>query len=229
MPRRVTIVVPAAGRGQRFRDAGIHTPKPLIKIEHEGLTLTMLEHAVCSASGADLRIVCRDEDEAMFRASLVRAHELVVMDVPSTGQSHSVYWGLQGVEGPVLVVNSDQGFDYPLDTFVEQVWRSTFGLLVFDSGIRDSPSPFSHVDNVPLYSLAREKYALSRWALAGAFWCSDAQLLRRCIEVQLNRRTEHGEYYLSEAMGPGLAVIMPSNQLRSWGTPEQLQAEKERG
>lgn len=230
MSRAVTVLVPAAGRSSRYEQAGITTPKGLIRFRwRQGYKRPMIAHVALNDHHLS--------DRAEFYVGVERAtaewcalHEFgmnLLQTGPTRGQAETVLRMLQMLDlnaAPVLVLNTDAGFTYPLDLFVRQSLDFPASALVFHSRNR----AYSYVDGMPTFHTAREKDPITKWAMAGAYFFPRGEILREAIELQISANHVHnGEFYLSGAftymLGMAkLAVPMQPSQWHSWGTPEDL-------
>lgn len=231
--QKPTVIVPAGGSSRRFKEAGIELPKGLIRFRCTGdntpYPRTMIEHVLDHEwlDGLKTIVATRAEEGEQFAASLPDAW--TVCAIPETqGQADTVRRTIvaEQIQGPVLVVNSDNRIDYPLMALCQQGQNYAAATLVF-TGSGDTA--YSYVEEFPLFQAAHEKTPCSPWAIAGAFYFRDAQALKKAIESQRDASETHaGEYYLSGAMShltmglDKLAVVMPRTMLRGWGTPEEL-------
>lgn len=219
---RPTIIIPAAGNSRRFKDVGINTPKGMLRFKWRGQSRTMIGHVLDGLDhlGCELLVNAVWDGWSGYSGS-------GLLSVGATqGQADTVRLALQsiGPDRPVLILNSDCGFTYPLDRFLKQAQNFEATALVFP-GCGDTA--YSYVDQFPMFSHGYEKQPISSWALAGAFYFHSSEVLLRAIREQMTLDIRHaGEFYLSEALGfyPGdkLAVAMERRQLHVWGTPEDL-------
>lgn len=236
MPNDMLVLVPAAGESRRFKEAGIDKPKGLILFQHEkldGFDRVMVEHVLQDFPRATIAVSAVTPEWQNFgRGRRVRD----IIEVGSTlGQADTVKKALRAIdsvklETPVLVLNSDCGFLYPLKAFVAQAREFDSAVLVFD-GLGETA--FSYIDNFPIFKTAAEKFPISKWAIAGAFYFRRAAALMLALEQQQRGGPCHsnGEFYLSGTFrhleGTHLAVAMLREQLLSWGTPEDLARDRD--
>jgi hypothetical protein len=187
----------------------------------------MIEHVLDHEwiNACKIIVATRAEEGEQFAAAL--PEEWTVCALPETdGQADTVRRTIvaEQIQGPVLVINSDNRIEYPLMALCQQGQSYAAATLVF-TGAGDTA--YSYVEEFPLFHRAWEKRACSPWAIAGAFYFKDARTIKLAIESQRDTQTEHaGEYYLSGSMEylamDKLAVVMPKIMLRGWGTPEEL-------
>lgn len=222
------VVVPAAGESKRFREKGISTPKPLIKFQYgDSEVKAMYQHAINGLEDRRVFLGCKPSHQTEFEAI---DDATLIIPIPSTfGQADTVKQIVAGLTGkdPVLVINSDNMFLYPLHIFIKQAEAFDAAVLVFDG---EGNRAYSYVDGFPLFDCGVEKNPISPWAIAGAFYFDTADILKEALQKHEDNISWFGEEpYLSETLsyitGPKLAVQMPKKQLIGWGTPEELLAD----
>lgn len=114
------IVIPMAGRSQRFTDAGYAVPKYMLDLDGR----SVFDHAVASfAADFDRRpflFVTNGEHDDFVRAAAARLGildvRLVSLDAPTAGQAETVERGLGDHTGALTIFNIDTfrpGFTFP--------------------------------------------------------------------------------------------------------------------
>lgn len=219
------IVVLSAGNSKRFKDAGIDTPKGLIKFNYLGQgdnEWTMIEH-VLPEENCDYTVVATDPAYHKYFEDNCTMIESTKGQADTLRQACEIITELSG-DRPILVLNNDVKIRYPLEVFYEQCKWADVGVLVFES----RNTAYSYVDNIPCFGAIYEKARMSNWAVAGAYYFKSTKALAKAVHDQLYEGEPHanGEYYLSGTMtfieGTKLAVIMEPPQFTNWGTPEDL-------
>jgi len=188
----------------------------------------MLEHAVYSAARPSWNVIAGVRPD-MLQAAREQWIGIDSIAIEKTvGQADTIYQLLEGVSGPVLIINSDAALCVPwaiwgltgisLETLCIEV--SHLKKRIYDE------SPYSHVDDAPLFESMAEKIYLSPYACAGAWYYHDALELRVMLKVSLGMEpSENGEFYLSTALNGayGYAHVLNKNNYHSWNTPEDLE------
>lgn len=236
MSRHVNVLIPAAGSSRRFAEVGILRPKGTIPFRwRQGPRRSMIEQVAYAdhmLSQSALYFVGINDPGLVEREYWDTVPMPKVQTGPTRGQAHTVLLMLHALsldDEPVLVLNSDNAFTYPLSVFVSQAIAYPGAALVTRSRNR----AYSYVSGMPLFYTAREKEPISQWAMAGAYFFPQGRDLRRAIERQMAANAVHnGEFYLSGAltymMGAAmLAVPIDRSQWHCWGTPEELARDPE--
>lgn len=225
------VIVPAAGRGQRFREAGFDEIKPLIRFTFDPgrRRMSMLFHAIYGTEG--WRKIIGVPLGTVLPSSLDMTYGNFYGVAPNGGQADTVvellrYFTLED-KGPVLVLNCDTSFrGTVLRDFCHACWTTGMkaGAVVVH---RDDGSSYSFVDNAPIFHRAAERVRLSPWAIAGATWFRNTEILLDALGDALDSGVTHnGERYLSTALGlvpgPKLAFPIREELFMEFGTPEKL-------
>jgi hypothetical protein len=237
----LTILMPMAGAGSRFRDAGELRPKPLIPVL--GIPMFRLAAASLLARFPAARIVCvvqaRHDRDHDLSATLPQAlPNAAVATVPAlTGGSLETCLAAEALvadrHAPLVVMDCDLTFDAP--AYCDRLAAMGAGtddakglLLSFRS--RAPRYSFAEVANGRVTRTA-EKDPISDRALIGAYGFASAETFFATARslVARNVRTGGGEYYVSAAYNDLIAQghtvrLEDTRAYWSFGTPEELAA-----
>lgn len=224
-----TVLIPAAGSSQRFKDAGILKPKGLLKMTWHGLNMTMIEHCMPLTPNVPIRVACRSEDIVKFHAALCHNKNIkfAALSTPTRGQAHTCVIMSKEVEGAIIIINSDNGFDLDVEEFISACDHvdASAGAVVFVAG---GERKYGYVSDHPFFDFGIEKSPISAFALAGMFYFKSAEILQLAYSIAFNKKTTHEEY-LSQLFSviphPKLAYRIPKSSLHEWGTPLDLLAD----
>jgi CTP:molybdopterin cytidylyltransferase MocA len=239
---RLQVVMPMAGEGRRFLEAGYALPKPLVCVGGVPLVIHALRHLPAFA-----RLVCvvradhvRNHDiDAVVRESFPEAR-FVVVDRLTEGQACTVRMAAGALEGdaPVLVAACDNIHVYDEARYAQRMIGSGVDCLVWtyrgDKRVLSNPGQFGWVATkgrqvtrvsckVPLSGMPMEDHAVS-----GYFSFRLASLMADAIDELVARNTRcNGEFYMDN-----VANILVERKLRvevfeveryiGWGTPQEL-------
>lgn len=226
----LTIVMPMAGEGRRFVEAGYATPKPFLDVAGK----PMIQRAWEGLPSADEWVfVSRKEHEARLRWLLQQSApegtiHLRTLTGTTPGPACTVLEAESRVNplSALLCADCDQVMDWDPEVFCADA-RSADGMLV------------TFAATAPCYAYARvdrghvtavwEKQPLSPHAIAGAYYWRTAGLASLAIRSMIHRdQHTNGEFYLApaynELIRAGLSVgAFPVSRVWSLGTPEALQ------
>jgi NDP-sugar pyrophosphorylase family protein len=130
-PRQAgTVLLPMAGAGQRFRDAGYATPKPLLMVSGRPMALQAMADL---PSAPNRRFVLRRDlpDLPAIRATLAAADpeaDCAVLDGLTDGQARTCLLALDGVDldQPLTIGACDNGLLYDAPSF-DCLWLDRCG------------------------------------------------------------------------------------------------------
>lgn len=237
--RPLHIIMPMAGEGSRFANAGWTTPKPLIPLDGKPLFL----HAVDSVRIPGIKLkysfIVRQEHidkyglDKDIKAILPEANIFSVLKT-TRGAVETCLKAESAVspDDAVIVMDCDlefssQKFNKLIKSALEQSPDVAKGgaLVSFES---DSPKySYAEVDVKGKVIRTAEKEVISNHALCGAYFFSSAnEFLEKANEL-VNAPMEKPELYVSllynRLLSDGSPVYLaPMEHYRSFGTPEEL-------
>jgi NDP-sugar pyrophosphorylase family protein len=240
---RSSLVIPMAGRGQRFVDRGYRDPKPLIDIAGR----PMIAQALACLPRADQRVLvaqaahARDPRLAAAVGS-ASSTRLIELEAVTEGQACTTEIGLAHVDPstPVLVPPCDGGYSYDLDSWLALerssgadliVWTARghlpaqwrpqqYGWVFADEERRiRSVAVKRIIDGVPL---------AQQQTIVGTFWFSSAALLADEIRaLRADDERVNNEFYLDSiarrmAAAGKRVLAFAVDKFMPWGTPEEV-------
>jgi hypothetical protein len=228
------IVIPLAGRSQRFYDAGYDRPKFMLQLEGR----SVFAHAVGSFAAAfastPFLFVAAEEALPFVRreaAALgVAQFEVVGLDAVSAGQAQTVERGLDAIgwAGPLTIFNIDTfrpGFAFP-----DEPLASADGWLEVFRGAGDNWSYVKPAPDGPWALQTAEKRPISDLCCTGLYHFAEAAAFRSALAAE-RAAPQARELYVAPlynhliARGAriGWRLIAPS-EVVFCGTPSEYQA-----
>jgi NDP-sugar pyrophosphorylase family protein len=232
----IQILMPMGGLGQRFRDVGIDTPKPLIEVDG----MPMFEKALRSFDSypgdVSLIVVVRSADDAIHgiarRIMETRPEaRIVFLDHDTQGpiESALVAEGELDLSQPVVVMDCDIAFvsDEYLSLIESNVDTFDGVLLSFPS----SAPRYSYVemDDRGFAIRTAEKDPISNHALMGAYYFRSGAVFVAAAKAVMARglSPQRPEFYMSltynELIADGSAVGVATGDFYCFGTPRELE------
>lgn len=233
------VLIPAAGEGRRFRQAGLPIPKPLICARGQ----TLLEHTLaCFSLTEDDHLILAVQRHHGVRQRLEAKLHSRYPDVTIhwfelerllPGQLATTAAALEAVlqtseldpSLPLLVHNCDTGFQWQPGLASIEGFAS---MAVFPAeGTHWSFGQPDPEDSQQAIAIA-EKRRISDLASIGLYGFSTAQrFLKEAKAALLSDDTLQGEYYiapmLQKALTKGMKVSLPRvDGVKIYGTPEEL-------
>lgn len=224
------LIIPMAGRGERFKQAGYTTPKPLIELSpglpmfvkaarsfpledmQEVIFVVLREH--CDAYGIDREIQRR------FPGVRLR---IVIMDEVTSGQAETVAVALDRAQDDdrLMVFNADSAFEEDLRPWIRsQAGNYAGALQVFrDTNARWS---FARVNALGDVVETAEKTPISDLASTGLYYFRS---WREYLDHYAGLDAAQGEKYIAPIynrfLERGLRVgIIPCRRYLCFGTPQ---------
>jgi NDP-sugar pyrophosphorylase family protein len=205
---RVTVVIPAAGEGRRFSEAGYTVAKPLIPV----LDVPMVQRVLANVTptGATAFVVGRDLVGATEGTldTILRAERLI------------------DPEGGLLIALVDQLVDFAVDDFVK-VGNTADGAIITFASRRPDLS-YVDADDQGVITRIVDKEVVSDTAVAGVYYFRRArEFLDSARSIVLNEeRGYRGEYVISLAIARmlrrGYRLLSYLAETTILGTPEDL-------
>lgn len=238
------IVVPMAGAGRRFADAGYSVPKPLIPIDG----VPMVVRAVRELPSPNRYVfVCHPEhlNQYPLRETLTDAFpNSVIVPTPglTEGQACSVRLACPELDpdDSVLVMACDNTHVYDAARFTQQTQTLEIDCLIWtyrrDPRVLINPRWYGWVrlgDDVRVTGVSVKvplsETPMNDQAITGCFWFRTARLMTEGIDrlIQANERV-NGEFYLDSVpngliqAGHGVAAFEVEKYI-GWGTPDDLE------
>ncbi|RYZ96326.1 MAG: hypothetical protein EOO68_17025 [Moraxellaceae bacterium] len=231
----MNIVIPMAGVGSRFSQAGFTRPKPLIEVEAKPMYHWAANSLPLQQATRLIFVVRQDEftDELIQDIQLNYGQfepRIKVLDRLTQGQAETVYLArdLLDLKQPTLIHNADTAFQH-----MQLPDQDAFGgLVVFEAAPDDARWSFAklHEQQPERIIEVREKKIISRFASTGTYYFADTAWLMYSIKQALSQQTtEQGEYYIAPLYNAAIDAghyiqRLNCQNFTCLGTPEQLQA-----
>jgi NDP-sugar pyrophosphorylase family protein len=200
----LTIVIPMAGRGSRFAEAGYALPKPLLPIHG----LPMIEVVVRNLSPSEparFVFICRREHlaaydlEAGLRAAAPGC-EIVAIDGVTEGAACTVLLAEHAIDpGDVLVIaNSDQWVDHSMDSHLAAMDADDLDGLIMTMTADDPKWSFVALDERAHVTEVVEKVVISDEATVGIYaFARGADFIRAAKAMIAAGERVNGEFYVA--------------------------------
>lgn len=235
----LNIVIPMAGLGSRFQDAGYTKIKPFIDV----LGKPMIQRVVENLEVPDARYVfiVRREHQKHFEEELQSAigdleHEVVYIDLVTEGAACTVLHARKWIDcdAPLLIANSDQIVDIEIADFVDDcLERGLDGsILTFECPDKDTKWSYAKLDADGHVVEVREKVAISTTATVGIYmYRRGADYVDAAIDMIAHNDRVNGEFYVcptynySVREGRRIGVFdIAADAMHGTGTPADLES-----
>lgn len=231
----MNIIIPMAGAGSRFSQAGFTVPKPLIDV-HGKAMYRWATDSLPLEQASNLVFILRQDDFTAQTVDDIEQHyaawqpKITILPTLTRGQAETVYLAkeLLDLTQPTLIHNADTAFVH-----MQLPSAASFGaLVVFEPALNDARFSFAktlHEDSDQVIEV-REKVIISRHASTGTYYFADTQWMLNTIAHSLEQNLiEQGEFYLAPlynlAIQEGHYVqTLNCQNFTCLGTPEELAA-----
>jgi dTDP-glucose pyrophosphorylase len=233
----VTILVPMAGRGGAFIDAGFSFPKPLIDVGGKTMIELVVSNLQPHTPHRFVFVVLKDHyDRYDLHHVLKRAtnnnFDVVLVNGPTKGAALTALAAIRHInhDRELVIANADQYLIDGIDDFITHAREKEL-----DGSIMTFPS--SH----PRWSYARatddgqvlevaEKKVISNHATAGVYYYRTGTLCIEAIQNMIKKNIMHNdEFYICPAYNELLLqnylvhiYPIPAARMFGLGTPEEL-------
>jgi len=230
---KMNILIPMAGAGSRFVNAGYTFPKPLIEVEGRPMIQVVVENLCIDAK---YTYVVQKEHYERYNLKymlnfITPGCNIVQTEGVTDGAACTTLLAKEYIDSdnPLLIANSDQYIEWDSSNFMYamKAGRCDGGILTFKS-VHPKWS-YVRTDDEGFVVELKEKQVISDMATVGIYYWSSGREYVRCAEKMIseNKRV-NGEFYVapvySEAIADG-RKIKTYGVDRMWGigTPEDLE------
>ncbi len=231
----LNIVVPMAGRGSRFVQAGYKMPKPLIDIYGH----PMIEYVVKNIRPEqEHRFVFICQQEHLEKYDLAHTLEriapgcaVVTVDHITEGAACTVLLAKRYIDNsePLMIANSDQYVDTDINKYLAAM--GDFDGLIMTMPANHPKWSYIRYDENGFVTLVREKEVISDQATVGIYnYKHGADFMKYARQMIAKDIRVNGEFYVApvynEMIEAGMKLVYKDvgAKMHGLGTPEDLEA-----
>ena len=232
------IIIPMAGRGQRWIDAGYTFPKPLIEIKNKPMIQLVLENINLKGNYI---FICLKEHIENFSLDKVLKNlkpecKIITIDEITDGAATTILKSKELISNdePIIIANCDQLINWSSARFVDFInKRNPDGVLVTYTSTHPRNS-FVRINDENKVVEVSEKKPISNLANAGVFYYKSGQEMINAIEKMINKNIRtNNEFFLSTAFNEfdlkkSEILSYHVEEVKSMGTPEELDSWKDK-
>jgi len=229
---KLNILIPMAGLGSRFKDAGFIFPKPLIEVREK----TMIQMVVDSLNiDANFIFIIQKEHQKQFNListlkTMVPNCKIIEIDGITEGAACTTLLAKKYINNsnPLIIANSDQYIVWNSSKTLYNFYTKDFdgGILTFES-IHPKWSYAKCDDNLMVTEVA-EKKVISKNATVGVYyWKKGSDYVNYANKMIKKNKRVNNEFYVcpvfNEAINDGKRIaISRVEKMHGLGTPEDL-------
>ena len=236
---KINVVIPMAGLGSRFSEAGYDIPKPFIDVKGIPMIIRVLKNL--KIPGARYYLIGR-KDHLIKEKELVRVIEkeynvtFIPIDKFTEGTTCTVLYSRKFInnESLLLIANSDQIVDIDINDFInDSLNRNLDGsILCFKDKELNPKWSFAKINSDGIVTEVREKKAISKYATVGIYlFNKGSDFVNSAIDMIIENDRVNNEFYtcpvynylIRDSKNIGIYNI-DQNQMHGIGTPLDLGA-----
>lgn len=231
----LNIVIPMAGRGSRFANAGYELPKPLIDVMGQPM-VELVTKNIAPECGHRFIYICQEEhmekyglEELLKKIS--PGCEMVVIDHITEGAACTVLLAAEYIDtkDALMIANSDQYVDMSIDEYINSIENEDG--LIMTMPADDPKWSFIRYDEDGYVTEVREKQVISNEATVGIYnYAHGSDFVRYANQMIEKDVRVNGEFYVApvynEMISDGKKIIFKNigDKMYGLGTPEDLRA-----
>jgi len=200
----VNVVMPMAGRGQRFLDQGIKVPKPLIKLGDR----TIIEWIISTLAIPNARYIFIVRREHVLSSKIdqllkeiVPGAEVIVIDRVTEGAVCTVLLAAKHInnEAPLVIKDCDQILNWNSDIFFEFVQRKQADGAIVTIPTQNPGFSFARLgEDCTHIAETREKRVISMFGCSGFYYFSKGnEFVHYATQMIAKNIRVNNEFYVS--------------------------------
>ncbi|MGA5691412.1 sugar phosphate nucleotidyltransferase [Cytobacillus pseudoceanisediminis] len=226
----MNIVVPMAGRGERFKKEGMDLPKMMIDVLGKPMLYWALESLKFKYGLDRIIFICLKEHINRYPVEqLIHTYctnpKIVILDEVANGQAHSVFMAknIMNLNEPLVIYNCDTYTELSSKDVEE---KDIDGIISVFQSEEDELSYVKANDNGFVLEI-QEKKRISKIASTGLYHFSKASMFIDSMEEILHECTNNGEHYVGPLYNSLIKkgykfAVREEKKCFPLGTPKQL-------
>lgn len=239
MPDPLNIVIPMAGRGSRFADAGYDVPKPMIPIHGKPMIEWVVENLRPARSHRFIFLCLAEHlrryDMARRLSEIAPGSEIVPVDGITEGAACTVLLAreLIDTDAPLMTANSDQWVDLAVDDYLRRSDDPSLAGLIMTMWADHPKWSYVRLDDGVVAEVV-EKEVVSNEATVGIYNFARGSDYVRAADAMISADLRvNGEFYVApiynQLIADGLSIGFENigsveDGMFGLGTPEDLEA-----
>lgn len=231
MNKKIVVVIPMAGLGDRFRKAGYKKPKPFIDVKGQKMINIVLNDVIPENCEEVFLVSLRENNatEEIKDLDIKNKNAKVMvleLDKLTDGALQTILAAEEKIrDSSVIICNCDQKVNFDVNDFIKKSENFDGGLITFKS--QNSHHSYIHREGDIITNII-EKEVISSDAVTGVYYIKDAnEFINAAKSVIKFNKKEKGEFYVSSALQlliyKGLKLISYEAESIMLGTPEELE------
>lgn len=231
----INIVIPMAGAGSRFAQAGYTKPKPFIDVLGQPMICHVLENL--KVPGAKYILLARKEHleaeketvkyiQANYNVEFVEIEKLTEGAACTVLHSHR----LINNSTPLLIANSDQIVDMDINEYINDSENRNLAGSVLCFYDTDKKWSYAKLDEAGMITEIKEKVVISEFATVGIYYFNKgSDFVENAIDMIVRNERVNNEFYVAPVYNYGIEKGLKfgiyninKEQMHGTGTPADL-------
>lgn len=200
----LNIVIPMAGAGSRFADAGYEEPKPLIPVHGRPMIEVVIRNLTPSIPHKFI-FICQKTHVVNYGLSEKLSAwapncEVLTLDELTEGAACTVLIARQLIDSdsPLMIANCDQYVDTAIDAYLECLNEKDLDGLIMTMSANDPKWSFVELDNNNFVTRVVEKEVISEEATVGIYnFATGKDFVTGADEMISCEERVNGEFYVA--------------------------------
>lgn len=241
MTRRkmLNVVIPMAGRGSRFANAGYTMPKPLIDVAGYPMIRIVYENLRPSINHRFIFIILKDHIKYYNIESTIRSFcpqaEIFVIPSVTNGAAETALAASELINNsnPILLANSDQYINHSIDRFLKYCDLPQMDGCIMTMKSNDPKWSYVQIKNNDMIERVAEKEVISNHATTGLYYFKKgSDFVRSATKMISRNERQKGEFYVAPCYNSLIdtgfncgyySIGGDRDGMHGLGTPEDLQ------
>jgi HAD superfamily hydrolase (TIGR01509 family) len=228
----LNILIPMAGEGSRFADAGYTFPKPLIEINQKPMIQVVVENININANYIYVvRKKHYDEYNLKYVLNAITPGcKIVIQEGKTEGAACSVLLAKKHINNdmPLIIANSDQYVEYDSNNFMYSAIAGNSDGCIQTFTATHSKWSYAKVNDEGYVTEVAEKKPISTHATTGIYYYRKGKYFVEAAEEMIKKDIRHNnEFYVApcynQMINKGMKItIYDVDRMWGIGTPEDL-------
>lgn len=234
----MNIIIPLGGVGERFKQDGYQSPKPLIKILGKEMIFYLIDNLNITNNDNIFIIYHKDLDKFNFKNIILNKYKninLIRLNKNTEGATETILFGLNNMdekymELKTILLDCDTFFYYDIISKFRSQDEGLNAIFCFNDTLDKPIYSYVSIDNNNIITNIKEKNKISNYANTGCYCFAQTNVLKNyCKKIINNNIRENSEFYtscvISEMIKDNhkfIANIINIDDFICVGTPLQL-------
>lgn len=237
MKKILNIVIPLAGRGTPFKEAGYAFPKALVDIKGKTMIEVVTENLKPSCDHKFIFICQREHYEKfdlynIFKSATNNRFDVVLLNGQTEGAACTVLTAIEHInnDNDLLIANSDQFIEMGVNDFIKEARLDEKDGLIMTFEASHPKWSYARTDASGRVIEVAEKKVISKHATVGIYYFQKGSDFVDATQSMIHKNIRYNnEFYVcpvyNELILHGKKIYtkdIPADKMHGLGTPEDL-------